>query len=77
MKYIEFFKKILDNKNEFEYYDECRKCFTPSLQCSKCNEIKDINLFGIDITKTTGRRTVCKTCTNERDRKRREEYKNT
>jgi hypothetical protein len=75
LKYVYFFKKFID-EDKFEYYDTCRNCYTPlSLQCNKCNEIKDIDLFGIDSTKTTGHRTICKSCTNDRDRKRREENK--
>ena len=76
-KYQVFFKRFLDNdKKTFEYYDECRNCFTPnSLQCVNCREIKQDNLFGIDSTKTTGHRSSCKSCTNERDRKRSEENK--
>jgi prophage antirepressor-like protein len=76
LKYHVFFKKFSEDKETFEYYDKCRDCITPlSLQCNKCYEIKEINLFGIDLTKTTGHRTICKVCTNERDRKRREENK--
>lgn len=73
LKFHVFFKIFLnEDKEDFKYFDECRDCYTPSsLQCNKCHKIKDINLFGIDNTKTTGRRTICKECTNERDRKRR------
>ena len=73
LKYHVFFKNFLsEDKKEFTYYDQCRNCYTPtSLQCTKCCNIKDINFFGIDKTKTTGRRTICKDCTNERDRERR------
>jgi len=76
LKLIIFFKIFSENSDEYELYDECRNCYTPSsLQCNRCHEIKDVNLFGIDSTKTTGRRSICKSCTNERDRKRREENK--
>ena len=76
LKYHVFFKKFSEDKETFDYYDECRDCVTPlSLQCNKCHEIKENNFFGIDLTKTTGHRTICEVCTNERDRKRREENK--
>ena len=72
-KFHVFFKIFQDeNKENFIYYDECRDCFTPkALQCNKCFDIKDVENFGIDKTKTTGRRTICKECVNERDRTRR------
>jgi hypothetical protein len=74
LNYIYFFKKYMntDDLEDFEYYEECRKCFTPnSLQCNRCHEIKEVDFFGVDKTKTTGRRTICKECTNKRDRQRR------
>ena len=68
-----FFKIFQDeNMKEFVYNDECKDCYTPNyLQCNKCFKIKGTDNFGIDKTKTTGRRTICKECTNERDRERR------
>jgi len=76
LKFLLFFKVFQSgDKDNFIYNDECRKCYTPnSLQCNKCCKIKIIDEFGIDKGKTTGRRTICKDCTNERDRNRRAEY---
>ena len=72
MKNHVFFKNFMEDTNDFIYYHECRNCYTPnSLQCTKCNNIKELENFGKYNTKSTCRRTICKECTNIRDRKRR------
>jgi hypothetical protein len=86
LEYKLFFKNFLvEDEIKFKYHDKCKECYTLEikneenekfLQCNKCHDIKEINYFGIDLTKTTGRRTICKDCTNERDRKNRLKNKN-
>ena len=73
--YNMFFKKFLNN-DKFEYYDTCRSCYTPdSLQCNTCHVIKESVYFSIDTSKNTGRRSICKMCTNEKARKAKEDKK--
>ena len=45
------------------YYDECMNCHD-SLQCNKCNTIKEKTQFSKDLSKRTGYKTICKLCTN-------------
>ncbi len=64
LKFNMFFKENTEGKN-IKYYDICMKCYTPdSLQCSKCNDIKEKEEFSKDSSKRTGYRTICKACTN-------------
>lgn len=72
LKFNMFFRSVIGD--DITYYQECMNCYTPdSLQCNRCCKIKEKEKhFSKDLTKRTGYRTICKTCTNEGDRKRRE-----
>jgi hypothetical protein len=57
-------EKSLDHKLFFRNVDSCKSCYTPeSLQCNKCDEIKEYQYFSKDSSKKTGYRTICKKCT--------------
>lgn len=63
LKFNMFFRIFKDDN--IEYYDNCMTCYKPeSLQCNKCNSIKEKIKFSKDSTKRTGYRTICKLCTN-------------
>ena len=58
--------KYFFKTNEKEY-EECRDCYSPSsLQCSRCIEVKEVSHFSKDSSKSTGYRTICKNCTNNK-----------
>ena len=58
-------EQSLDHKLFFRNEESiCKSCYTPaSLQCNKCNEIKEYQYFSKDCSKKTGYRTICKKCT--------------
>jgi hypothetical protein len=65
LKFNMFFRIFKDNDTTIEYYNECMKCYKPeSLQCNRCNIIKENINFSKDSSKRTGYRTICKLCTN-------------
>ena len=65
LKFNMFLKYIDKDDTIMGYYDECMNCHD-SLQCNKCNTIKEKTQFSKDSTKRTGHKTICKICTNNR-----------
>jgi hypothetical protein len=63
LKFNMFLKYIDKDGSITGYYDECINCYD-SLQCNKCNIIKEKTQFSKDSSKRTGYRTICKLCTN-------------
>ena len=65
LKFNMFLKYIDKDDTIMGYYDECMNCHD-SLQCNKCNTIKEKTQFSKDLSKRTGYRTICKLCTNNK-----------
>jgi len=65
LKFNMFLKYIDKDASITGYYDECMNCYD-SLQCNKCNTIKEKTQFSKDLSKRTGYRTICKLCTNNK-----------